>query len=113
MEFGETKKFSQCPVCGSTERIVETETKKEIEAGNIRPNMRVPASISQSQVLDVHNQKILLTRRQFPMMIGFYDICASCGTLYCVEIAKNIGILEPKMQSRPPGTFNPGQIMSN
>ncbi len=100
------KRFEHCPCCGSKERIIENEVKSEIEAGHLRKDAKIPVLATQAQVIDLQDKNILITRRQFPLLIGLYDVCSNCGTLYCVEMVKHIGIAEAHIKSQAPG-YNP------
>ena len=99
-------KFEKCPVCGSDKRIVNEETKIEIEKGNLPDGAKIPALISQSKLVDMSTQ-MLLVRKSFPVLMGFIDICADCGTLYCVEVQKATGVIDPQVRSQPPGMYRP------
>jgi len=102
-------KFVQCPCCGSTRRVVEEEVQNEIDNGKINPGTRIPAIISQSPIYNPQNM-VLIASRPVKVITCYYDICLSCGCLYCVESIKQDGILDTKQKPNtpPPGVF-PGQ----
>ena len=95
-------RFDQCPVCGSKERIVESEVNQEIEAGRLPKGTRMPATISQAGLFNPNDQQQLLARREVPILMGFYDVCVKCGTLYCVEMQRGIGMMEPQFRKGKP-----------
>jgi len=93
-------KFNKCPVCGSEKRIVEEEVKNEIEAGRLPKNSRVPAVISQSMLFDATLTTTILAKKQVPLLMGLYDICSDCGTLYLVEMQKQVALIDPQAKPR-------------
>ena len=98
-------KFDCCPVCGSQSRVIEMEAKGEIEKGNLSEEVKIPVLITQTKIFDPSDKKLLLAKRQIPVIMGFFDVCANCGTLYAVELQKGIGVIEPHITK---GTL-PGQ----
>lgn len=103
------KTFTACPNCGSTERFAEIETLEEIKKGNVSEGSRTPILISQTRVFDPNVKSILLYRKQIPVLLGFYDVCCACGTLYCCEMQKATGMVEPQIKgNHPPPPFGRG-----
>ena len=91
-------KFDKCPVCGSTRCIVEEEVNKEIEAGNLKEGSKIPALISQSKMFDPNSNITIFSTRHVTVLIGFYDVCTDCGTLYCKEMQKQVAVVKPYMK---------------
>jgi len=102
--------FTKCPACGGESRLVEERVKKEIMMGRLPAGSRVPALISQSRLFDPNDRTLLLVRREVPILMGFYDVCADCGTVYCVNMQEGLGIIEPAVNTpipSPTGTKLP------
>jgi len=97
-------KFKACPNCGSESRIVESAVNEEISKGNLKVGTKIPALVTRTAIFAPTNTTIM-ARRTIPMLIGYYDVCADCGCLYCVEMQKGTGIAEPQMK---PGPGNDG-----
>ena len=100
--------FDKCPVCGSERRLVEEETAKEIEAGRLSPGSRIPSLMGQSVMYNPMNISRVLAKRLVPCLIGIYDACADCGTLYCIRMEKGEATIEAEGQ-KPPPPFRFGQ----
>ena len=94
--------FTQCPACGGESRLVEEAVKKEVIVGRLPEGTRVPALISQTTLFNPADKTMLLVRREVPILMGFYDVCADCGCLYLVEMQQGVGIIEPQVKSQPP-----------
>ena len=97
------KKFDKCPCCGSTKTIIAEETEEQIVLGKLPEGSRIPALVTQSQIINMQDKKLIIARRSFPMILGFCDICSDCGTLYCVEVQRATGIIEPRVGGSPSG----------
>jgi len=100
--------FKECPNCGSTRRIAEIVTNEEIEKGNLKPGQRTPFIVARTIVADPQKLKLIaLTAigREELVLMGFLDICADCGTVYCVQATKNIGTVGV---GQPSGEMPPG-----
>lgn len=82
--------FDHCPNCGSTKRLAETVAKQEKEKGKISEDTHVVMVSYQTLVADP--RKMILT---VPIISTFVDICADCGTLYCVHA--ELGMASPSM----------------
>ena len=91
--------FTQCPNCGSKHCIVEIETNNEIEKGNLTPGMKIPILMTESHLID--KRQPIKEARKFTALVGYYDICADCGTLYCRQIDKVEGTATPKPRIQP------------
>jgi len=103
--------FDKCPTCGSTECVVETEVADEIERGNLPSDMKIPALITESHLIDTRVP--LKETKKFNALVSYYDICANCGNLYCKQIRRVTGTATPRPKPgpqilRPPDTFMGG-----
>ena len=95
--------FDKCPNCGSTRRIIEIETNKEIEKGELGRDSKIPVLSTTSRIFNSNQmQKLFVLSKEIPVLFGYYDVCAQCGTLYCVAMQKGKGIVEPRQQ--PPSS---------
>ena len=97
-------KFNKCPACGSTNRIAEIETQSEIEKGNLPQNARIPMMASQARLFDPQDNRILLARREIPVLMCFIDVCADCGCVCAVEVHKAKGVIESRV-GQPKGNL--------
>lgn len=98
------KTFNVCPVCGSTEKFGETVTQEEIEKGNLSEDSKTAIMLSKTMIFDPQNNQTIIARRQVPVLVGIFDVCCSCGALYCTEMRKEVGIIEPQIRrSNHPG----------
>jgi len=103
--------FDQCPNCGSERRIVEILLEKEREQGRINKDAKATVMIQNTAIVDPTRAGMALT---IPVLLTFYDICADCGTLYCVlaQLQKAMPQMAPGKQ--PPGfLFPPGNPRGN
>jgi len=89
-------KFTKCPNCGSESRAIESVVKEEIENGTIKPDSKFALLMTQTPIFDATQVKVLAPRK-IPLMLGYFDVCTACGTFYCVEMHKNTGLVEPKL----------------
>ncbi len=90
-------KFEICPLCGSESRILETETQLLISSGDLAVGTKIPAMISNTALFNPPSTHIL-ARKEVPVLTGFYDVCADCGMVYCVEMHKGAALVEPQIQ---------------
>ena len=97
--------FKECPNCGSNRRIAEIVTNEEIEKGNLKPGQRTPFIAAKALVFDPKTLKIITPNKEVLILLGFFDACADCGTIYCLQATKNIGTVEmgPSSGEMPPG----------
>jgi len=72
--------FKTCPNCGSTRRVAGTIAEQEREKGKI--SKEVQACIKQVTCIIADPRMVTL---QAPAIIAFVDICADCGTMYCIR----------------------------
>lgn len=96
------KVFDSCPNCGSTESFAAIETQEEIEKGNLAKDSKTPIMFSQTRIFNPKDNRVLLFRKQFPLLLGFYDVCIQCGTIYCKEMHKTVGVMDVEVKQEPP-----------
>lgn len=94
-------KFEACPNCGSKSRVAEEVAADEVGNGRLKVGTRIAVLISKTLVFNPADTTIM-AKREAPMLIGFYDVCVQCGTLYCVEMQKGSAAIEPQVK-RPGG----------
>lgn len=94
--------FDKCPVCGSTRRLVALVTDEEIEKGNIKKETKgkIPFLSGRAAIFDPTALKLISIPSHCPVLVGYFDICLECGTLYCTKIEKHIGHVQVE---RKPG----------
>jgi len=83
--------FDSCPNCGSTRKLAEEVMRKEKDKGKVGEEAKPFAFFGQSLMAD--------PRRPFisaPILLTFYDVCADCGTVYCVHA--ELGTATPQMK---------------
>ena len=105
--------FDKCPVCGSERRLVEEEVTKEIAEGKLSPGTMIPALMSQSVMYNPIEGSRILARRLVPCLVGIYDVCADCGTLYLHVMVKQAVGIEPQAQQKqnfPGSSGNGGKL---
>ena len=93
-------KFDTCPNCGSQSRVIESETNEQISSGNVKVGSRFALLLTRTPIFDSLNSAILAPRK-IPIITGYFDVCCQCGTLYCVEIQKSEGLIEPHINRKP------------
>jgi len=76
---GTTKKFTQCPVCESTRRVANEVLEREKELGK-QPE-KVGTYLFNYQSIVAANMNWLSA----PAIFSAFDVCADCGTVYCVQ----------------------------
>ena len=71
-------KFTKCPICSGEETVGQKVLGKEgaLEA-TVHP-LANPALVA-----------------AVPILVVYYDICATCGTRYCVRVEKGSGMVGP------------------
>lgn len=94
-------KFEACPNCSSKSRVAEETAAEEVGSGHLKVGTRIAVIISRTAVFDPSDTTII-AKREIPILTGFYDVCAECGTMYCVEMQKGMGVAEPQVK-RPGG----------
>jgi len=91
------KRFDVCPHCGSMNRVIEQESREELAKGNIRTAEKTSVITFQTTIFDP-SKGGLIAPKKFPVIISRLDICADCGALYCVELAKIEGTATPQVR---------------
>jgi len=94
-------RFDKCPNCGSNQRIVEEKVSSEIAKGNLPPGTRIPALVSQAPIYNPQMVTKLIASRPVNILVGFYDVCADCGTLYCIEMLEQSALMSVKPNNPP------------
>lgn len=91
------KKFDVCPNCGSMVRVIETETREEAskEGGAIGIDTKTGCLMTQTGIYDPTRTGIIAPKK-IPVIMARYDICADCGTVYCVEVQKSEATASPQ-----------------
>lgn len=95
-------KFEACPSCGSTDRVAQGEADKETSKGNLGVGTKIAVLISKTIVFNPADTTII-ANREVPMLMGFYDVCAKCGTVYCIEMQKETAMVGPQPPTKRPG----------
>jgi uncharacterized Zn finger protein len=72
--------FTNCPCCGSTERLAEIIANQEKEKGKISKTAHGAVIVQKSVIADPNRLAL-----SAPVLVTFLDICANCGTVYCVH----------------------------
>lgn len=97
--------FSQCPNCGSERKVAKSIVDEEIAAGKLPWDTKGIIMEVKNIYFDP-NPKLVATKIEAPAVRAFMDICADCGTFYCVYAEKGKVQLQGKiMRGQPP----PGQ----
>ena len=73
-----------CPICGSTERIVDYVAGQEKEKGVVKPDTFLCSRVSQHVVVQPGQPPV--AGRTAPLIVAKYDFCAKCGQEYCYSI---------------------------
>lgn len=94
--------FDKCPHCGSTERVAESIIGPMREKGLVKKDAKSGAIISPVHLGNPHAMLQALT---IPSLLTIADICAKCGTIYCVY-AELTHVPSAAMQQ--PGKFGRG-----
>lgn len=93
------KKFDICPNCGSMIRIIETESREQASkgGGTIGPGAKTGCLVTQTAIFDPTKTSIIAPKK-IPVILARYDICADCGTVYCVEVQRTEGAAAPQVR---------------
>ena len=77
--------FDKCPSCGSTDRIANIIGEQEKAKGKIR---KIATCVAFMQTMIITDPVIAVISA--PSLTIGYDVCAECGTVYCVfaEVAQ-------------------------
>ena len=96
------KVFEVCPACGSNDKVIATETDEEISNKHLSVGTKMAVLITRTPIFNPKDAKIL-SKREIPVILAFYDICYDCGTLYCCEVQKTIVTAQPQLHGRNNG----------
>ena len=92
-------KFDLCPNCGSQSKVIESETNDQISRGNVKVGSKFALLLTKTPIFDASNA-VILAPRKIPIIMGYFDVCCQCGTLYCVELQKAEGLIEPNIKPK-------------
>ena len=95
--------FDKCPVCGSTRRVAEEIMKEEIEKGKIGEGIKAAVTIFQAIITDPRKLQLSV-----PVLITAIDVCADCGTVYCIHAEKRTGTPQHPIRGSGPSLGNFG-----
>jgi len=91
------KKFDVCPNCGSMVRIIEAETREAASKGKVGVDMKTGCIMTQTPIFDPTKVAVIAPKKVHIIMAR-YDVCADCGTLYCVEVQRDEGTATPHVR---------------
>ena len=100
-EFEVVAEFDHCPVCGSTERFVESLANKVKEKGLMREEYNFYFQYIKVPVVDPMMQHLVPVGGSVQAMVIGTDICSNCGCVYAVKLMK--GSAQKRMPPVPPG----------
>ena len=94
--------FTRCPNCDSDRRVASVVLKQEISKGKMPENSRawitrLASAIGQPKIIGA----------RVPVVQVFLDVCADCGTVYCIH-----AVLGEVAQAANPPKPNPGDRFS-
>jgi len=93
----QTMKFFKCPTCGSEKRIIGDVVKEEIAKGNLKEGSAAACMVSNTTVFDPAHIAIIAPRK-VPVIQLFFDVCADCGNLYCIQMSRQEGQANPQVR---------------
>lgn len=93
----QSMKFLRCPNCGSEKRIIESAVKEEISKGNLKEGAKAVCMGSRTAIFDPADSGIIAPKKIL-MIQCLYDVCADCGTLYCIEMSRTLGFVHPQVR---------------
>lgn len=95
-----------CPVCRSSERVINYVADQEKEAGRIQKD--VPAGSKVEQHMVAQPGKPPIPGTSAPLVVCNFDHCAKCGQEYCFSITWDVatfrhqsGLVVPKLNMPP------------
>lgn len=95
--------FNSCPVCGSSERLIEKAYLNEVKQGKAPPSSSVSA---QQLTTYLHDPSKAIF--SVPIVVSQFDICLGwpdkpCGNYYCVRADKIDAQVTQKIKPKSPG----------
>jgi len=93
-------KFDKCPACGGEKRLAKEAVAEE--KLNLDPGAQIAVLVTQTPLFDPNKVVRILAPRKVTVLIGYYDVCADCGTFYCVEMQKQEGMVSPQQGGNTP-----------
>ena len=94
------KKFLECPICGSKNRLVEDQVNSEITAGKLSGDTRMPAIAIQRAIFNPNDKtSLIVASRNVPVLVMMMDVCSDCGCFYCIEAHKTQALITPQMRT--------------
>ena len=95
-------KFDQCPACSSYRRSVEEEMEEEVKAGRLPADSKTGVMMTRTALFDPMSAATgILAKREVTMLVGLYDTCFDCGTLYLVEMRRQVTTVTPQINEPP------------
>jgi hypothetical protein len=96
--------FPTCPVCGGTSTIAKELAQEDIDTG------KIPAGVELALVQTIlplvgpaaANGLVIQGVKPITVIVALCDVCATCGTMYCIKAEKGKG----GVQSQPQGGQN-------
>ena len=109
-ETTETKRYEACPVCGSTETVLNKVLKEMKEKGWAREDMKAALEVKKGTLLDPQKAPFIPIGAKVPGYNIEIDVCDGCGILRAVLVEKQYGEFQglqlPKLATKP---FNPNR----
>jgi len=98
------KEVSQCPVCGSTERLFESLGKQLKEAGLAQEGFACCMDFKQGVIIDKRSQ--IPIGSEIPAYRVMVDVCLDCHTVYAVliEVTSAKKVIKPLVPFTPIST---------
>ena len=92
--------FNSCPNCGSTRRLADIVLNQEKEKGKVGKEAKASIQVFHAVIADPR-----MVTFEAPAIMAFMDICADCGTMYCVhaQLGKATRQVTPRGDMRPFG----------
>ena len=88
------KQYDVCPNCGSKNRLAQSIADAQIRKGSARKDLKAWIVAHQSMIADMGRPQLSV-----PVLTTHYDVCADCGTFFCVGASIAYGV--PQMGKSP------------
>lgn len=98
-------KFKCCPICGCTERFLETLANELKEKGLAGKEFNFCYDVRSGPVIDKAKEASIPIGSEVPAYQIKTDICLSCGCLYAIELQSSM----VKKSIAPPQLIRPDQ----